>query len=333
MITISASTNKALEESKKSLERYYELQKLAKDIQKQNKDLIRKTLELTELKAQLEDRNIELQNANRGIQKQNKDLIRKTLELMELKGEIEDRNIELQDANRQILSALAAKTQFINQAAHDLGTPLTPILALLPIIKNSITDKKISYDVTVVENNAKYLSVIVKELITLIKTEAKGAGYHFRKLDFAELAQEIIGNCKIIFDANEIKVASRIQKNLPMIEADGHKLTELLQNLISNAVKFMQKGGKLTFTARKTDNFINVRVSDTGLGMSKKTLSMLFEEFFKADKSRHYQGSGLGLSICKKIVEGHNGRIWAESKGIGKGSTIAFSLPIRRGDL
>ena len=58
--------------------------------------------------------------------------------------------------------------------------------------------------------------------------------------------------------------------------------------------------------------------------------SMLFEEFFKADESRHYQGSGLGLSICKKIVQGHNGRIWAESKGIGKGSTIAFSLPIKQ---
>ena len=93
----------------------------------------------------------------------------------------------------------------------------------------------------------------------------------------------------------------------------------------------MTKGGKLKITTFEKDNFIYVSIKDTGTGMTKKTLSKLFEPFFKADESRHSEGSGLGLSICKKIIEEHNGGILAQSEGLGKGSTITFYLPIISG--
>ena len=102
----------------------------------------------------------------------------------------------------------------------------------------------------------------------------------------------------------------------------------MLHNLISNAIKFMPKGGTLNFETLKKDNFLYVRIKDSGIGMTQKTLSRLFEPFFKADQSRHSQGSGLGLSICKTIVENHKGKIWAESKGLGKGTIITFTLPL-----
>ena len=313
--------------TKKSIEEYHELKKLTRDIQKQNQDLIKRTIELNELKGELEDKNIDLNIANKDIKKQNKDLISKTLQLTELKGQIEDKNIDLETANKEILETLQEKTQFINRAAHDLRTPLTPILTLLPIIKDRIKDKKNLYDLSIVENNTMYLSEIVKELILLIKTEAK-VDYNFQRLGFKKLVDEVVKNHSIVLEKNNVKISVMMPNNLPKIEGDRNKLIELMQNLISNAAKFMPRGGKITISAGETDNFINVRVSDTGIGMNKKTLSMLFHEFFKADNSRHYQGSGLGLSICKKIVESHGGKMWAESEGIGKGSTIAFNLPI-----
>jgi len=339
LITITTSASKTLEKLKTSLE--VKVRQRTRELEKSRLYLDKQVKERTKL---LEDSNkksieryYELQKLTKDTQKQNRDIIRKTLDLTELKGQLEDKNIELQDANRQISNALQVKTQFINQAAHDLGTPLTPILTLLPLIKRRIKDKKAIYDnkkdiydLTIVENNAKNLSEIVKELIALIKTEAKGVEYKFQKLSFTRLIGESIKNYKVIFENNKIKVLNKSPDNLPMIEGDKHKLTELLENLISNAVKFMPKGGALEIAAKKIDNFINVRISDSGIGMTKNTLSSLFEEFFKADKSRHYKGSGLGLSICKRIVEGHNGKIWAESAGLGKGSTIAFSIPIRQ---
>lgn len=332
LITITISSNKTLEKLKNSLElkvkhRTVELEKAKLYLDKKVKE---RTNLLEEATKKSMERYHELQKLTKEIQKQNRDLVRRTIDLTELKGQLEDKNIDLQDANKQISNALQVKTQFINQAAHDLGTPLTPILTLLPLIKGRIKDKKTIYDITIVENNAKNLSDIAKELIALIKTEAKGAEYKFQKINLRHLIDDSIKNYNIIFENNKIKAVNKAPNNLPMIEGDKHKLIELLENLISNAVKFMPKGGALAIAVKKIDNFINVSISDSGIGMTKSTLSSLFEEFFKADKSRHYKGSGLGLSICKRIVEGHNGKIWAESAGLGRGSTIAFSIPIRQ---
>lgn len=266
---------------------------------------------------------------DRSIEKQNRDLIRKTIELTELKGQLEDKNFELELANKQIKKNLETKTQFLNQAAHDLGTPLTPILTLLPIIKSNVSNPKVLEQIGVVENNAKYLSNIVRELVNLIRTEAKELEYDFRKLSLRSMINEILKNNKVVLSHNSIKPMVDMSENLPMIEGDKHKLIELFENLVSNAMKFMPKGGNLKISAKQNSGSIIVSVKDTGIGMSKKTLSRIFVEFFKADESRHYPGVGLGLSICKRIAQGHNGKIWAESKGMGKGTTIFLELPIK----
>ena len=105
-------------------------------------------------------------------------------------------------------------------------------------------------------------------------------------------------------------------------------MNELLDNIINNAIKYTPGGGKITVKARKLNGEVEVSIHDTGIGMTKEQIKHIFEEFYKADKSRHdVDSSGLGLSICKKIVEGHGGRIWAESPGLGKGSTFYFTLP------
>ena len=92
----------------------------------------------------------------------------------------------------------------------------------------------------------------------------------------------------------------------------------------------MPKGGSFTVSAKKIDNIINIGFKDTGIGVKKSVLSKIFDEFYKADSSRHFEGEGLGLSICKGIMKDHHGTIWAESKGLGKGSTISFNIPIKQ---
>ena len=324
---------KAKSENKEAfaVKEYITERKKAEDrLKEQNKELIRITIKLNELQGRLEDKNYEFEQAIKSINKQNKDLIRKTMALTELQGQLEDKNYELEKANREILSLMEARVEFMNRSAHDLRTPITPILLLIPTIKKRIKDIGILYDIRVIEKNANYLKSIADNLINYLKSQTGQYTYVFKKTDIKNLIEDVLTTYKEAFKQYRILVIKKIPSNLPLVELDEIEITEILQNLVSNALKFMPRVGKLTIYAEKKDNFINVRFKDTGIGMSKKTLSKIFVEFFKADESRHTPGEGLGLSICKKIIEGHHGRIWAESKGIGKGSTILFDIPINQ---
>jgi signal transduction histidine kinase len=113
-----------------------------------------------------------------------------------------------------------------------------------------------------------------------------------------------------------------------MVEADVLRLNEVFNNLITNAVKYSKKnGGKITIDADEGKENVTVSIQDAGIGMTKQQISHIFDEFYKADESRHeLDSSGLGLSIAKKIINKHGGRIWAESPGPGKGTTFFFTL-------
>jgi signal transduction histidine kinase len=97
-----------------------------------------------------------------------------------------------------------------------------------------------------------------------------------------------------------------------------------------NATKFMDENKKIIFESRISRGFVIISINDNGIGIAKETIPQLFDEFFKADPARHRQGSGLGLAICKRVMDRHGGKIWAESPGLGKGSTFYLTLPIAR---
>ena len=113
-----------------------------------------------------------------------------------------------------------------------------------------------------------------------------------------------------------------------IINADKLKLEELFSNLYSNAAKYMERGGNIIIDAKETKDDVIVSIKDTGIGLTKEELKHVFDEFYKADWSRHdRESSGLGLAICKRIVEKHGGKIWAESSGLKKGTTFYFTIP------
>src|SRR3989338_7128608 len=293
---ISTLTHRNLQKAKEDLE--IEVKKRTRDLEELSASLDK----------QVKERNKELESAIKSINKQNADLVKTSIELTELRDQLEDKNYELEKANMEILRLMEAKTDFMNKAAHDLRTHITPILLLIPPIKKRIKDIGILYDLKVIEKNANYLKQIADDLISYLKSSTGRYQYIFKKTDIKGLIEDVLVTYREAFNQNKTEIIKRIPENLPLVEADELKIAEVLQNLVSNALKFMPRVGKLTIDIKKRDNFINVEFKDTGIGMSKKTLSKLFVEFYKADKSRHIPGEGLGLSICKRIIGGHQDR-------------------------
>ncbi len=305
--------------------------------------LLQRTLQLAKdaLEAEVRSRTKELEELSTSLEKQvkgrtteleatNKTLLEKSISLNETKGQLEDKNFELEQANEEIVRLLKAKNDFVNRSAHDLRTPITPILALLPSIRMRIKDQAILHDLAIVEKNAHYLKLLADDLIILIKSSKKTSSYTFKKRDIKKILEQVLSVNRQLFSNRRIRVEKHFQKNLPLAEIDELRMEEVLQNIISNAAKFMPNGGILKASISKTENLLNVRIQDSGIGMSQDTQKKLFQEFFKADTSRHNEGSGLGLAISKEIIKNHNGEMWAESKGMGKGSAMCFKIPLRQ---
>ena len=123
-----------------------------------------------------------------------------------------------------------------------------------------------------------------------------------------------------------MKTLNKISEKM-VIQADRIYFEELITNLLTNTIKYTPYGGTVILNAKKRKDSVTISIKDSGIGMTREQIHLMFDEFYKADESRHeLNSSGLGLSICKKIVERHGGKIWAESPGLGKGTTIHFTL-------
>lgn len=221
---------------------------------------------------------------------------------------------------------LNQKTELINQLSHDLRTPLTPIIGLLPVIINSSKDKNTINDLNMILRNARYLNTLLTRTLDTGRIESS-TKFNKEKIELSAIIKDIIEINKPIYCAQNITAVNSIKGPVLAI-GDAVRVREILENLQANAAKFMPDGGTLTYTARENMGEIMISISDTGTGIEKEDIKKIFEMYFKADTSRHNpQGTGLGLSICEKLVKNMKGRIWAESAGKNKGTTIYFTLP------
>ena len=267
-----------------------------------------------------------LKEKNAQLEEIKKKLLETEKKLNDLNRELEQKVIERTvEVNRLLLH----KTKFIDSLSHDLGTPLTPLIALLPLIKEEVKDPKAKDLVDTCIRSAEYLKNLVnhaKELAELSTTEL-----YLEKENLLEIVNKLQEKYDVVFRSYNINVKNNIDENI-YVKTEKSRLMEVLDHISSNAVNSMMDGGTLTFNARelekKTGSFIDISISDTGVGLSRDQTSHLFDEFYKTDESRHKLDSiGLGLSICKRIVELHGGRIWADSHGEGKGTIIHFIIP------
>jgi PAS domain S-box-containing protein len=266
----------------------------------------------------------QIREKNQALEKINSELSYAREELTILNRDLEKKIKERTDDVEKLLKQ---KDEFIDQLGHDLKTPLTPLIILLPIIKEREKDPHLKELLEVISNNLYYMKNLVIKTLTLAQLNSPNTQLLLQELDLSKQIRNILDMNKPLFEGKNVIIENNIPDET-IVLADLIQIKELFDNLISNAVKYSQENNvKITLDAKKLDDFIVVSIKDAGIGLESQQIQHVFDEFYKADYSRHdLKSTGLGLSICKRIVEKHGGHIWVESLGKGKGSTFFFTL-------
>lgn len=261
-----------------------------------------------------------------------------------LEEKVEDRTLRLREANRALKEQDMMKTEFLSTVSHEIRTPLALVLGFAKIINRrlegiifpyvTVEDEKVqnakkqvkeNLDIIVSEGNR--LTNLINELLDISKIEAGEVEWKMEPVFITEIIERAAMVTSNFFEENRVKFIMDIEEGLPKIVGDRDRLVQVVINLISNAVKFTEVG-TITCRAKKRSNEILVSIVDTGVGIDAIDQDKIFDKFKQAGNMsrRKPKGSGLGLSICKKLIEHHGGRIWVESQ-LGSGSTFSFNLP------
>ena len=220
------------------------------------------------------------------------------------------------------------KTEFMNIVAHELKSPVTPIKGYLDlIISDKNTSEQIKSWAKVSLRNAERLLKLVNDILDVSRLDRDNMRFEMEKLNIIQILNEISEDIKPSIETKKLKLITNIPKELPNIIGDKYRLSQVFKNLLVNAVKFTDNGS-ITVEAEKKKDYILIAVKDTGTGISKDELKKIFNKFYQAytGDDRKNEGTGLGLYICKEIVQKHNGEIWAESE-IGRCSQFYVKLP------
>jgi two-component system phosphate regulon sensor histidine kinase PhoR len=224
------------------------------------------------------------------------------------------------------------KSQFVTMVTHELRAPLAAIEGYLSAYLSGLagTDPQVSRQMLDrAKQRAHALLQLVNDLLEFSRLEAKGVS---RKKELLDLSDVINGTVELLKTQGEPKALEfqvELPQSMPLIEADRCEMEQLFTNLISNAIKYNVKRGKVSISAKTSKQSLNIKVADTGIGIAEEHLPHIFEEFYRVSgpQTRYTTGTGLGLSIVKKIVESHFGRIEVDSK-IDKGTTFTVKFPI-----
>jgi len=254
--------------------------------------------------------------------------LRYTRQLLRIKDKHET---ELQKAHEKLKSVDKLKTEFMNIAAHELKTPLVPMVGYLHLIDKSKLDSEDRENLEIALRNTQRLQRLVGDILDIAKLESKVMKFNMEDIQLGRAIKDAVSSAAPFAKEKKIYRKSEAPAKLPIIKGDYMRLSQVLTNLLNNSIKFTDNGG-ITLRARKTGGQIIVEVSDTGIGIAKQEVSKLFTKFYQADSSakRKYGGTGLGLAICKEIIKAHKGDIWVKSE-LGKGSTFGFRVPVKRG--
>ncbi|MGD2271445.1 MAG: ATP-binding protein [Desulfobacterales bacterium] len=239
--------------------------------------------------------------------------------------EIEEKGSELEVANKH-------KSEFLANMSHELRTPLNAILGYTELILDNIygdVPEKIQEVLKRLEKNGRHLLSLINDVLDLSKIEAGQLTLALNEYSMGEVIQTVFTSVEALATEKNLELKVKVPKDLTTGKGDEQRIAQVLLNLLGNAIKFTDEG-EVKVEASISNETFWVSVSDTGPGLSEADQKKIFEEFQQADGSstRKKGGSGLGLSISKKIVEMHGGRIWVEST-LGKGSTFRFTLPVR----
>ena len=240
---------------------------------------------------------------------------------------------EIEDKSRQIEAANRHKSEFLANMSHELRTPLNAIIGFSEVLGErmfgELNEKQAEYTDDILSSGRHLLSLI-NEILDLSKVEAGRMELELATFDLPLAIDNARTFVRERATKHGINLDVTVDERLGDFVGDERKIKQILLNLLSNAVKFTPEGGRIGIKARQADGSVEISVSDTGIGIAPEDQAKIFEEFRQvgADYAHKVEGTGLGLTLAKKFVELHGGKIWVESE-VGKGSTFSFSLPER----
>jgi two-component system, OmpR family, sensor histidine kinase VicK len=278
----------------------------------------------------------------------------RTVELEEVNGNLSVTNEKLEAANEQLNVHDRIQKEFINTAAHELRTPIQPILGLTNLIKDKTRDdEQIAEYCDIVIRNATRLKKLAENILETSRIESNEIRLEKENFELGFLIRDIVKEVNnVLGEDKKVKFEYHGLKDQLTVYADRVRIGQVISNLIDNSIKFVSKQGsgdgdeegtisifiEKTKTERKTSSTIKddgdikgarpvvtVSVKDNGRGIDREIIPKLFTKF----TTKSFQGTGLGLYISKSIIEAHGGRIWAQNNEDGKGATFSFSLPLR----
>ena len=222
------------------------------------------------------------------------------------------------------------KSEFVMAASHELRTPLTSIGMSIDLLQETAMEKmnkKEQQLLSVAHEDLQRLKAIVNDLLDLSKIETGKMDMEFSNVSVPMLFEKAVAVLKSQADKKSVELSFKDAEGLQIVRADANKITWVLTNLISNALRYTDSRGHIRLFAEQVGPHVHISVNDDGVGIPYEYQSKIFDKFVRVKNEREVEGSGLGLSICREIVRAHGGTIWVDSSP-GEGSTFTFTLPI-----
>ncbi len=238
---------------------------------------------------------------------------------------------KIHQQNKELKKLNADKDRFISILAHDLKNPFNAILGFLDLLSLNIRNygiRETEEQISIVSNAAKSTYNLLEDILTWARANSGKIPYEPQRLNFAAICYEVVESLKLTANSKQITINTHSNDEIHVF-ADKNMLNAVLRNLVTNAIKFTHKEGRIDIYAEKTDANVIISVTDNGVGIDPDTLNKLFDISNKivTTGTANEKGSGLGLLLSKEFVERHSGKIWAESE-VGKGSSFRFTLPL-----
>jgi signal transduction histidine kinase len=281
------------------------------------RELLERNLEKQRLRAERQSLVARLKDSNRYLMRQHAALRRADEEILQV--------------NRQLEQSSRYKSEFLANMSHELRTPLNAIMGFSEILLDAtmnLTAGERTEFLRNIHSSGQHLLGLINDILDLAKIEAGKMDLHAEDMPVMEALHEVTAILDPMARQQGLHLRTLGAADAGVIKADRSKFKQVLYNLVSNAVKFTPAPGTITLSVKDSPEQLTVSVEDTGIGMKPEDLPKLFREFEQIDGSytRRYQGTGLGLALCRRFVEMHGGRIWAESQ-FGKGSIFTFTIP------
>jgi two-component system, cell cycle sensor histidine kinase PleC len=246
---------------------------------------------------------------------------------------LENAHEELKKLTVELKRVARAKSEFLANMSHELRTPLSSIIGFSEVLCDEmfgpLNEKQKQY-INFVLTSGKHLLLLINQILDMATVEAGKMKLVVSSIRLKNLLHEIAMLVTDMISKKKIQLSLEISEDLPDIEGDELKVREIIYNLLSNAVKFTPEGGHIGMRAKKVSSEIEIMVWDTGIGIAPENMEKIFEGFYRVDTpySRLTEGTGLGLPISRKLVELHNGKLYVESEGLNKGTSVRLTLPI-----